>query len=67
MRSHNLGSASGFFKKFCTMKGAKRYMKQDVISQVNVYVMDILWILCDVYVYRSRFNRGLNGFVKKLL
>ena len=40
---------------------------QDMISQVNVYVMDILWILSDVYVWRSIFNRGLNGFVKKLL
>ena len=41
---------------------------QDMISQVNVYLMDILWIFCDVYVWgRSVFNRGLNGFVKKLL
>ena len=41
---------------------------QDMISQVNVDVMDILWIFCDVYVLgRSVFNRGLNGFVKKLL
>ena len=23
---------------------------QDMISQVNIYVMDIVWILCDVYV-----------------
>ena len=28
---------------------------QDMISQVNIYVMDIVWILCDVYVWRSKF------------
>ena len=25
------------------------------LSQVNIYVMDILSILCDVYVWRSKF------------
>ena len=28
---------------------------QDMISQVNIYVMDIAWILCDVYVWKSKF------------
>ena len=28
---------------------------QDMISQVNIYVMDIVWILCDVYMWRSQF------------
>ena len=28
---------------------------QDMISQVNIYLMDIVWILCDVYVWRSKF------------
>ena len=28
---------------------------EDMISQVNIYVMDIVWILCDVYVWRSKF------------
>ena len=37
---------------------------QDMIFQVNVYVMDIVWILCDVYMWRSKFNRGSYGFVK---
>ena len=23
---------------------------QDMISQINIYVMDIAWILCDIYV-----------------
>ena len=27
VRPHNFGSASGFFFKFCLMKGAMRYMK----------------------------------------
>ena len=25
---------------------------QDMISQVNIYVMGIIWILCDVYMWR---------------
>ena len=28
---------------------------QDMISQVNIYMMDIVWILCVVYVWRSKF------------
>ena len=88
--------AGGIFKKFCSMKGANRYMKtllvlfrekkfiwdnliflghfllfdgawpklsqatvtigplnsQDMISKVNIYVMDIVWILCNVYVFK---------------
>ena len=39
---------------------------QDMISQVNIDVIDIVWILCDVYVWRSEFNRGSYGFVKLL-
>ena len=39
---------------------------QDMISQLNIYVMDIVWISCDVYVCRSKFNRGSYGFVKLL-
>ena len=39
---------------------------QDMISQVNIYVMDFVWILCDVYVWRSEFNRVSYGFVKLL-
>ena len=34
---------------------------------VNVYVMDIVWILCYFDLCRSIFNRGLVGFRKKLL
>ena len=34
---------------------------------VNVYVMDIVWILCYFDLCRSIFNRGLYGFRKKLL
>ena len=26
---------------------------QGLISQVNIYVIDMVWILCDVYVWRS--------------
>ena len=37
---------------------------QDMISQVNIYVIDIVWILCDVYVWSSKFNRGSYGFLK---
>ena len=33
----------------------KELNSEDVISQVNIYVMDILWILCNVYVWRSKF------------
>ena len=25
---------------------------QDMISKVNIYVMDIVWILCNVYVFK---------------
>ena len=25
------------------------FKSQDLISQVNIYVMDTVWILCDVY------------------
>ena len=32
-----------------------------MISQVNIYVMDTAWILCDVYVWRSKFNRRSYG------
>ena len=28
---------------------------QDMISQVNIYVMDNVWILCDGYLLRSTF------------
>ena len=37
---------------------------QDMISQVNIYVMDMVWLLCDVYVWRSKFNRRSYGFLK---
>ena len=37
-----------------------------MISQVNIYGMDIVWISGDVYVWRSKFNRGSYGFVKVL-
>ena len=37
-----------------------------MISQVNIYMMDIVWILRDVYVWRSKFN-VLYSFVKNLL
>ena len=40
---------------------------QDMISQVNIYVMGIVWILCNPYVWRSKFNRGSYSFVKNLL
>ena len=26
-----------------------------MISQVSIYMMDIIWILCDVYEWRSKF------------
>ena len=28
---------------------------EDMVSQVNIYVMNIVWMLCDVYVERSKF------------
>ena len=39
---------------------------QDMIFQVTVYVIENVWMfmLYDVYVWRSIFNRGLYGFVK---
>ena len=37
---------------------------QDMIFQVNIYVMDIVWILWDVYVWSSKFNSGPYGFCK---
>ena len=40
---------------------------QDMISQVNIYVMDMVWLLCDVYVWRSKFNRWSYGFLKLFL
>ena len=40
------------------------FSSQVMISQVNIYVMDIVWILCDVYVWRSKFSRRSYGFVK---
>ena len=39
---------------------------QDMISQLNIYVMDIVWISGDVYMCRSKFNRGSYGLVKLL-
>ena len=39
---------------------------QDMISQVNIYVMDIVCTLCDVYVWNPKFNKGSHGFVKLL-
>ena len=33
-------------------------LRQGMIFQVNIYVMDIVWMLCDVYEWRSKFNRG---------
>ena len=38
---------------------------QYMIFQVNIYVMDIVWI-CDVYVQRSKFIRGSYGYLKLL-
>ena len=32
---------------------------EDMISQLNIYVMDIVWILCDVEV-------KIHGFIKLL-
>ena len=29
---------------------------QDLISQVNMYVVDIVWILCNGYVWRLKFR-----------
>ena len=39
---------------------------QEMISQVNIYVINIAWILCYFYLFRSEFNRGSDGFVKIL-
>ena len=41
-------------------------LRQGMIFQVNIYVMDIVWMLCDVYEWRSKFNRGSYGFVMLL-
>ena len=38
-----------------------------MISQVNIYAMDIVWILCDLYVWRSKFNRGRYGKFREIL
>ena len=44
-----------------------RILKQsDTISLVNIYVVDIVWILCDVYMWRPKFNRGWYDFVRLL-
>ena len=34
---------------------------EDMISQLNIYVMDIVWILCDICV-----EVKIHGFVKLL-
>ena len=37
-------------------QGMIRFLNsKDMISQVKVYMMDIVWILCDAYVRRSKF------------
>ena len=40
---------------------------QDMIHQVNVYVMEIVWILCDVYVWWSKFQQRVIWFCKASL
>ena len=30
---------------------------QDMISPINNYVMDIIYMLCEVYLSRSKFNK----------
>ena len=35
---------------------------EDMISQVNIYVMDFIWELCDVYVSEAK----IQGFLKLL-
>ena len=39
----------------------------NMISQVNVYVVDAVLRLCDVYVWSSIFNIGSYDVVKKFL
>ena len=41
-------------------------LKQSGHEFVRQKFMDIIWILCDVYVWRSKFSRGSYGFVKLL-
>ena len=43
-----------------------RILSEDMISQLNIYVMDVVWILCDVYVWRSKFM-VFYSFFKNLL
>ena len=38
-----------------------------MISQVNVYVVDAVLRLCDVYLWSSIFNIGSYDVVKKFL
>ena len=40
--------------------------REDTISQINIYVMDIVWMLCDAYVWRSKFM-VLQSFFENLL
>ena len=60
---YNSGSDVRIFLNFVQWKGpvglgfglGLRFLNsEDMISQVNIYVMDIVWILCDVYVWSSR-------------
>ena len=39
---------------------------KDKISLVKINVMDIVWMLCDIYVWRLKFNIRSYGFVKLL-
>ena len=41
-------------------------LKQSGHEFVRQKFMDYIWILCDVYVWRSKFSRGSYGFVKLL-
>ena len=49
---------------FLNNKDMIRIFSQGIISQVSIYVMDVVWVLSDFYVWRSEFNRGSYGFVK---
>ena len=43
-----------------------RILKQSGHDFSDKHVMDIVWTLCDVYVWRLKFNRGSYDFVKVL-
>ena len=49
---------------FLNNKDMIRIFHQGIISQVSIYVMDVVWVLSNFYVWWSEFNRESYDFVK---